>query len=95
VCKLTLNTWRDHLIVEYEIPKYDGDLAKPNVFVSVPEELAGEKANLIVPVREPGNEALVRQGAVPRSHAHARYGRQIADRVCRSVYLSQAALGIG
>jgi len=48
VCELTWNTWRDHLIVEYEIPKYDGDLPIPNVFVSVPEELAREKADLIV-----------------------------------------------
>jgi LmbE family N-acetylglucosaminyl deacetylase len=48
VCELTWNTWRDHLIAEYEIPKYDGDLATPNVFVSVPEELAREKADLIV-----------------------------------------------
>jgi LmbE family N-acetylglucosaminyl deacetylase len=50
VCELTWNTWRDHLIVEYEIPKYDGDLATPNVFVSVPEKLAREKADLIVRV---------------------------------------------
>jgi LmbE family N-acetylglucosaminyl deacetylase len=48
VCELTWNTWRDHLVIEYEIPKYDGDLATPNVFVSVPEELAREKAELIV-----------------------------------------------
>jgi LmbE family N-acetylglucosaminyl deacetylase len=48
VCELTWNTWRDHLIVEYEIPKYDGDLSAPNVFVSVPEELAREKAELIM-----------------------------------------------
>jgi LmbE family N-acetylglucosaminyl deacetylase len=48
VCELTWNTWRDHLIVEYEIPKYDGDLGTPNVFVSVPQELAQEKADLIV-----------------------------------------------
>jgi LmbE family N-acetylglucosaminyl deacetylase len=52
VCELTWNTWRDHLIVEYEIPKYDGDLATPNVFVSVPEALAREKADLIVRVFE-------------------------------------------
>jgi LmbE family N-acetylglucosaminyl deacetylase len=48
VCELTWNTWRDHLVIEYEIPKYDGDLGTPNVFVSVPEELAREKAELIV-----------------------------------------------
>ena len=35
VCELTWNTWRDHLILEYEIPKYDGDLRTPNVFVPV------------------------------------------------------------
>ncbi len=35
VCDLTWNTFRDHLILEYEIPKYDGDLASPNVFVQL------------------------------------------------------------
>jgi LmbE family N-acetylglucosaminyl deacetylase len=33
VCELTWNTFRDHLILEYEVPKYDGDLAQPNVFI--------------------------------------------------------------
>jgi LmbE family N-acetylglucosaminyl deacetylase len=47
VCELTWNTWRNHLILEYEIPKYDGDLGTPNVFVPVAEELAREKARLI------------------------------------------------
>jgi LmbE family N-acetylglucosaminyl deacetylase len=48
VCELTWNTWRDHLILEYEIPKYDGDLGAPNAFVSIPEDLARRKAELIV-----------------------------------------------
>ena len=48
VCELTWNTWRDHLILEYEIPKYDGDLGSPNVFVPITEELAREKASQIV-----------------------------------------------
>ena len=47
VCELTWNTWRSHSILEYEIPKYDGDLGSPNVFVPVSEELAREKARLI------------------------------------------------
>jgi LmbE family N-acetylglucosaminyl deacetylase len=47
VCELTWNTWRNHLILEYEVPKYDGDLGKPNVFVPISEELAREKARLI------------------------------------------------
>lgn len=33
IAELTWNTFRDHLILEYEIPKYDGDLGAPNVFV--------------------------------------------------------------
>ena len=32
-CELTWNTFRDHLILEYEIPKWDGDLGRPNVYV--------------------------------------------------------------
>jgi LmbE family N-acetylglucosaminyl deacetylase len=48
VCELTWNTWRDHLILEYEIPKYDGDLGTPNVFVPVSEEIAREKMKLVL-----------------------------------------------
>jgi len=33
VSELTWNTFRDYCILEYEIPKYDGDLGRPNVFV--------------------------------------------------------------
>ncbi len=33
IAELTWNTFRNHLILEYEIPKYDGDLGAPNVFV--------------------------------------------------------------
>lgn len=33
ISDLTWNTYRDHLILEYEIPKYDGDLGHPNFFV--------------------------------------------------------------
>jgi LmbE family N-acetylglucosaminyl deacetylase len=48
VCELTWNTWRDHLILEYEIPKYDGDLGSPNVFVPLGEDLVRRKAELLV-----------------------------------------------
>jgi LmbE family N-acetylglucosaminyl deacetylase len=47
VCELTWNTFRDHLILEYEIPKYDGDLGTPNVFVPLEAELAETKIRLI------------------------------------------------
>jgi LmbE family N-acetylglucosaminyl deacetylase len=37
LCELTWNTFRDHLILEYEVPKYDGDFGSPNVFVQLDE----------------------------------------------------------
>lgn len=43
VSELTWNTFRDHAILEYEIPKYDGDFGAPNCFVRLPEELAERK----------------------------------------------------
>jgi LmbE family N-acetylglucosaminyl deacetylase len=43
VSDLTWNTFRDHLILEYEVPKYDGDLGQPNVFVEMPEKLTRRK----------------------------------------------------
>jgi LmbE family N-acetylglucosaminyl deacetylase len=48
VCELTWNTFRDHLIFEYEIPKYDGDLGSPNVFVGLSEEQAKRKVEVIL-----------------------------------------------
>lgn len=46
-CELTWNTFRDHLVLEYEIPKFDGDLGAPNVFVEVTDEVVAEKLRLI------------------------------------------------
>jgi LmbE family N-acetylglucosaminyl deacetylase len=48
VSELTWNTFRSHVVLEYEIPKYDGDLGVPNVFVPVSEELCGRKADLLL-----------------------------------------------
>lgn len=48
ICELTWNTWRNHLVLEYEIPKYDGDLGSPNAFVPVSSDVAHEKAQLLV-----------------------------------------------
>src|SRR4249919_3887146 len=46
-CELTWNTFRDHLILEYEIPKYDGDLGSPNVFMPLTEAIVEEKLTLL------------------------------------------------
>jgi LmbE family N-acetylglucosaminyl deacetylase len=48
VCELTWNTWRDHLILEYEIPKYDGDLGSPNLFVHLDDAIAERKIAHVV-----------------------------------------------
>jgi LmbE family N-acetylglucosaminyl deacetylase len=40
---LTWNTFRNHLILEYEIPKYDGDMGRPNVFVPLEQPLYERK----------------------------------------------------
>lgn len=41
--ELTWNTFRNHLILEYEIPKYDGDLGTPNVFVPLSRQIGERK----------------------------------------------------
>lgn len=46
--ELTWNTFRDHLILEYEIPKYDGGLGSPNVFVRLSESQRRRKIELIM-----------------------------------------------
>jgi len=48
VGELTWNTFRDHLILEYEIPKYDGDLGRPSVFVPLEIELCQKKVGHIM-----------------------------------------------
>jgi len=48
VAELTWNTFRDHTILEYEIPKFDGDLGAPNLFVEVGEAACDEKIRRIL-----------------------------------------------
>lgn len=48
ISDLTWNTFRDHLILEYEIPKYDGDMGQPNVFTPLSIETAQKKAHYLM-----------------------------------------------
>jgi len=48
ISELTWNSFRDHLVLEYEIPKYDGDLGSPNSFVHLDQSAARKKINLIM-----------------------------------------------
>ena len=45
--ELTWNTFRDHAILEYEVPKYDADLGQPNVFMALDEATARRKVALL------------------------------------------------
>jgi len=47
VCRLTWNTFRDHCILEYEIPKWDGDIGQPNLYVPVSARAIQRKIELL------------------------------------------------
>src|SRR5713226_3343047 len=48
ICELTWNTFRSHLILEYEIPKYDGDLGAPNFFVPFDRKICDRKVKYLL-----------------------------------------------
>jgi LmbE family N-acetylglucosaminyl deacetylase len=48
ISELTWNTWRSHLVLEYEIPKYDGDLGTPNFFGELTRSVLDRKVALIL-----------------------------------------------
>ena len=58
VSELTWNTFRNHLILEYEIPKYDGDMGKPSVFVPLHADICKKKISHLM-------EAFASQHAKP------------------------------
>jgi LmbE family N-acetylglucosaminyl deacetylase len=43
IAELTWNTFRDHLILEYEVPKYDGDMGRPGLFVPLESQVCDKK----------------------------------------------------
>ena len=47
VCRLTWNTFRDHCIFEYEIPKWDGDMGQPNLYMQVSAAALTRKVELL------------------------------------------------
>ena len=50
ISDLTWNTWRQHLILEYEVVKYDGDLGIPNFFVPLARDICARKIKYICDV---------------------------------------------
>ena len=88
--ELTWNTFRDHLILEYEVPKYDGGLGDPNVFMHVSDDLRKQKLDKLHRHFETQKDrpwftgdlfsGLMRlrgvEGASPTGFAEAFYGRK-------------------
>ena len=48
VCQLTWNTFRDHLILEYEIPKWDGDLGRADTYIALSRPSIEQKCALLM-----------------------------------------------
>jgi LmbE family N-acetylglucosaminyl deacetylase len=48
ISDMAWNTFRNHLILEYEIPKYDGDLGQPNFYVPLEESLYASKTDALM-----------------------------------------------
>jgi LmbE family N-acetylglucosaminyl deacetylase len=48
VCQLTWNSFRDHTILEYEVPKWDGDMGQPNVYVPLDAFVMERKIDLLM-----------------------------------------------
>ncbi len=74
LCDLTWNTFRNHQILEYEIPKYDGDLASPNFFVRLDARDCKKKTSYLL-------RAFVRlrgiESNAPGKYAEAFYCRKL------------------
>jgi LmbE family N-acetylglucosaminyl deacetylase len=91
ISELTWNTYRDHMILEYEVAKYDGDLGHPNVFVPLDEATCKRKIDLIMEsfTTQKGQDwftpdaflALLRlrgiESKAPWHYAEAFYGRKV------------------
>ena len=91
ICDLTWNTFRNHLILEYEIPKYDGDIGQPNFFAYLDDQTCQQKiTNLLNYFQTQTNKhwftaetflAILRlrgiESKAPYNYAEAFYGRKI------------------
>ncbi len=47
IARLTWNVFRDHLILSYEIPKWDGDMGRPNLYVPLTADVMARKCALL------------------------------------------------
>jgi hypothetical protein len=80
VSDLAWNTFRDHLVLEYEIPKYDGDLIVPNAYVELSAAIVPRKLRILREVF--GSQRAKRWFSDETFHAPA---APAGDRVCRAL----------
>jgi len=92
ICELTWNTFRNHFILEYEIPKYDGDLGVPNIFFHLGESICQKKIHFLMEhfktqsdrhwFTEETFSSLMRLRGIesksPDQYAEAFYGRKVS-----------------
>ena len=94
LAELTWNTFRDHVILEYEIPKYEGDLGQPERVRSAQRRVARRKVELLMTMF--GTQRSKRwftEDLVRGRHAAARRGGGPAQRTCGGVSLPQTVAG--
>ena len=90
ISDLTWNTWRQHLILEYEIPKYDGDLGSPNCFVPLSkDDLCAQDQEHLRCVRDPKQQGMADRGYLSGDLAVARGRVRRARQVRRGLLLPQ------
>jgi LmbE family N-acetylglucosaminyl deacetylase len=91
VSELTYNTFRDHLVLEYEVMKTDGDVGNPNVYVALSPPIVERKLRLLEDCfgtqrskrwfSEDAFRGLMRlrglEAGAPSGHAEAFYGRKL------------------
>ena len=90
ISDLTWNTWRDHLVLEYEVPKYDGDFGIPNCFVPLSRAEALDKVARLGVFQSQTEKTWFRDEVfvglmalrgvecrAPEGYAEAFYGRKI------------------
>ena len=86
VNELTWNTFRDHAILEYEVPKYDGDLGQPNVFVPLAQDVCLRKAELLLEhFGSQRGPALVHDRSLSLASAPSRCRMRVIDRLRRGL----------
>ena len=89
-CELTWNTFRNHFILEYEVPKYDGDMGAPErLRPARPGRSAAQDRAPDDAFRDPAAAALVHRGPLLGADAAARHGVPVADVARRGVLQPQ------